>query len=46
MRYDHASNLIRHCFVVEESAAAKPAVNVVSITPMQPRPVMQARYSD
>ena len=44
MRCDRASILIRHCFVVEESAAAKPAVNVVSITCMQPR--VQAHYSD
>jgi len=36
MRCDHASNLIEHCFAVEEGAAAKIALNVVSITPMQP----------
>ena len=45
-RYDHASNLIQDCSVAEEKAAAKPAVNVMSITQMQPRVLMQVRCSD
>ena len=45
-RYDHASNLIQDCNVAEESAAAEPAVNVVSITQMQPRRLMQVRCND